>query len=230
MSKKEITLCLTIGKRPELLRQTLESLLNKVDFKHIIAINDFRDEPTNAMFKQLCPHGQLILLPEQVGHHKAVDTMYAQVKTPYILHCEDDWLFDQALDIDTCIQSLENDKNATLLCLRKWTDFDFTDHEISKIKFIQQDPLNVVRLDPLHDQWHAFTFNPHIVSIELWKSLDGGFSNYKKERHISRMFRKQNRYALFLEDGICHHIGEECSIANPPPKNWLQKWKRKIFG
>lgn len=86
----EITLCLTIGMRPELLRQTLQSLLNRLTFSHIIAINDFRDEATNRVFRGLCPQGQLISLKKQLGHHAAVDYMYQQVTTPYVMHCEDD--------------------------------------------------------------------------------------------------------------------------------------------
>ena len=76
MKACNLTLCLTIGRRPELLRQTLQSLLDKVEFADIIAINDFRDEETNQVFRELCPQGTLINLNEQVGHHKAVDTMY----------------------------------------------------------------------------------------------------------------------------------------------------------
>ena len=103
MKAQDITLCLTIGRRPELLRQTLESLFSQISFEHIIAINDFRDEETNQVFRELCPTGILLNLAEQVGHHKAVDVMYAQVKTNYIFHCEDDWLFDQPIQIEEYI-------------------------------------------------------------------------------------------------------------------------------
>ena len=63
----EIDLCLTIGRRPTLLRKTLESLLPRANFKKIIAINDFRDEETNDVFKELAPAGILINLDKQLG-------------------------------------------------------------------------------------------------------------------------------------------------------------------
>lgn len=50
-----LTLCLTIGKRPEPLRQTLQSLLGQMSFAKIIAINDFGDEPTNRVFQEFAP-------------------------------------------------------------------------------------------------------------------------------------------------------------------------------
>ena len=61
MNTQNITLCLTIGKRPQELRRTLESILSQINFEHIIAINDFRDEETNQVFRELCPHGTLII-------------------------------------------------------------------------------------------------------------------------------------------------------------------------
>lgn len=118
-----IALCITIGRRPELLRQTLESLLGRAEFKQIIAINDFRDEETNEVFRNLCPSGTLISLTEQLGHHRAVDAMYAKVKTPYVLHCEDDWLFDQDLRIAESIQLLNALPDVSMVCLRKYADF-----------------------------------------------------------------------------------------------------------
>ena len=219
MLTDNITLCLTIGKRPVELRQTLNSIFDKIEFKHVIAINDFRDEETNQVFRDVCPHGQLISLDEQVGHHKAVDIMYSQVKTPYIFHCEDDWLFDQPLEMDKYIKIIDCNANATALCFRKWTDFPLNEEQKSQLEFITASPLNLIRFDKTHVQWHGFTFNPHLSSVELWKSMPNGFSSFKKERHVSRWFRAQQKYVLFLEQGICHHIGD-VSIANPPKTTW----------
>lgn len=228
MKACNLTLCLTIGRRPELLRQTLQSLLDKVEFADIIAINDFRDEETNQVFRELCPQGTLINLNEQLGHHKAVDTMYSHVKTPYIMHCEDDWLFDQPLHIDQYIQLLENDKKASSLCLRKLNDFPHSEEEKEKIQFQETKPATAI-LTNLHEQWYGYTFNPHIVSLQLWKDI-GGFSQFKKERHVSRYLRKKNMHNLFLKENICQHIGGEDSIANPPKTTFWAKFKGKIFG
>jgi hypothetical protein len=224
-----LTLCLTIGRRPELLRQTLQSLLDKVEFADIIAINDFRDEETNQVFRELCPQGTLINLNEQVGHHKAVDIMYSQVKTQYIFHCEDDWFFDQPLYIDQYIQLLENDEKATALCLRKLNDFPHSLEEKEKIQFQETQPIATAILTNLHEQWYGYTFNPHITSLQLWKDI-GGFSQFKKERHVSRYLRKKNMHNLFLKENICQHIGGEDSIANPPKTTFWAKFKGKIFG
>lgn len=50
-----VTLCITMGRRPDLLHQTLSSLLQHAQFDSIIAINDFRDDETNQVFKRYAP-------------------------------------------------------------------------------------------------------------------------------------------------------------------------------
>ena len=228
MNTENITLCLTIGKRPEELRKTLESIVSQIRFEHIIAINDFRDEETSQVFRELCPHGILIVQTEQVGHHRAVDLMYSQVKTPYIFHCEDDWFFDQPLELDTYIELLNNDSNANIVCLRKVSNFILTEDQQTQVKYYETNPLATARLDYTHAKWHGYTFNPHIARIETWKKT-GGFYKFKKERDVSIFFRSQGKYNLFLTEGVCHHIGEN-SVSYPQNQSFISKLKSKFYG
>lgn len=228
MNTENITLCLTIGKRPEELRKTLESILSQLRFEHIIAINDFRDEETSQVFRELCPHGILIVQSEQVGHHRAVDLMYSQVKTPYVFHCEDDWFFDQPLQLDKYIDLLNNDPNANIVCLRKVSNFILTEEQQKKVKYYETKPLSTARLDYTNAKWHGYTFNPHIARIETWKKT-GGFCNFKKERDVSIFFRSQGKYNLFLKEGVCHHIGEN-SVSYPQNQSFINKLKSKLYG
>src|SRR5690606_30234712 len=75
MYQDKITMCLTIGRRPDLLRQTLETLRGLPPLP-VIAINDFRDEETNAVFREFYPEGLLLDPGRHLGHHGAVDAMY----------------------------------------------------------------------------------------------------------------------------------------------------------
>lgn len=213
----EITLCLTIGNRPEPLEKTLLSLLPKINFKHIIAINDFRDTPTNEMFIKLCPQGTLINLPTQVGHHQAVDAMYSLVKTKYVFHCEDDWIFDGAIPVGEILQLLDSKPELSEICLRKIQDIPMSDEEKCKIKTYEELGLQYSRLDALHDQWHGYTFNPHIASIDSWRVL-GGFKQFKKERHVSRHIRSQGKHVAYLHPGYCSHIGDGISVSIRPSR------------
>jgi len=214
----EIDLCLTIGRRPSLLRQTLESLLPRANFKQIIAINDFRDEETNDVFNELCPAGILINLDEQVGHHRAVDLMYSKVISPYVLHCEDDWLFNSDLMLTESIQLLQRNKNIGSVCLRTIEDFNLNAQDKSKEVVQEIDGIKFSRLDGLHEQWHGYTFNPHVTSLSQWKTF-GPYSAFKKERHISRKLRSAGTFVAYLQPGSCVHIGVDDSVSNPIKKS-----------
>lgn len=225
---ENITLCLTIGKRPNELRQTLQSLLSKAQFKHIIAINDFGDEETNAVFRELCPQGELISLGYNLGHHKAIDYMYAKITSPYVFHCEDDWEFDSLPNFEKIIEFLKHESKITLVCLRKMNDMVFDAAQQQQIIHRSTPWIDVVEVHSIHEQWYGYSFNPHIASIETYKAL-APFAQFKKERHISRAFRAQDRYMVYLKEGSCQHIGFD-SIANPKPLTFFGKIKAKIFG
>lgn len=222
MDLDTVTLCLTIGKRPVELTKSLQSLLNYVDFKHVIAINDFGDTATNDAFLEVCPHGKLIDLQRNLGHHKAVDYLYTQVSTEYIFHSEDDWLFDACPDIDNAIALLNYNPTISCVGFRKIEDFIYDPQERSTAKRIDTNLGHYVRLDHLHEQWHGYSFNPHIAKKSLWQHY-APFAQFKKERHISRFLRKEGYYMAYLEHGVCHHIGYH-SVANPPKTLW-QKLK-----
>ena len=223
-----ITLCLTIGKRPDELRQTLNSLLDKVAFKHIIAINDFGDEATNAVFRELCPQGELISLGYNMGHHKAIDYMYDKITTPYVLHCEDDWEFVSTPDIAGIMTLLQAEPNITSVSLRTIADMGLSPEDAQKVRYQEIAGVKIAYFDAIHEQWYGYHFNPHIAPLATWQAL-APFSQYKKERHISRIFRQQNKHMVYLAEGCCHHIGFD-SVANPPKKHWLDKLKGKLFG
>lgn len=197
----DITLCLTIGLRPDLLRNSLTSLFAHVRFAKVIAINDFRDEATNSVFRELCPQGQLVSLDRQLGHHAAVDHAYSLIETPYVFHSEDDWHFDSSIDLISAMDLLSKNPELSQLCFRKIEDFSFSAEETDRIVHFQRSGLNCVRLDELHDQWHGYTFNPHLAALETWRSV-GGFSKFKKNAIFLEALEEMGNTALIWKMGF----------------------------
>jgi len=209
--RPSVTLCLTIGNRPAQLRETLTSLLGQVAFDEVIAVNDFGDEPTNSVFRELCPSGTLIVQGRQMGHHIAADAMYQRIKMSFVFHCEDDWVFETALDLPGA-QALLEDNSASIVRFRDIEDvlhdkprhFKPAEHEFKGQKGW--------RLDHLHKQWHGFTFNPHFSALSLWKDL-GGFSRYAAEKDFSAAIRVQVRFDVYADPGAFRHVGDGLSVS-----------------
>lgn len=224
---ERVTICITMGRRPDLLRQTLESLQPLISELPVLAVNDFGDEDTNQAFGEVCPAGEIVDLGGHVGHHRAVDAMYRHVRTPYVLHLEDDWRFDRQDFLEPAVALLEGGDAISIVCLRDVNDFGFQHEDKAKIISEKDGATSYHRLDALHPQWHGFTFNPHLSRHSDWSAI-GGFESFKKERHISRVRRAQGQWVAYLEPGACHHIGGDQSIANAKVSKFRQfkKWLR----
>lgn len=218
----DLTVCLTIGRRPELLRETLVSMGPLIHDYRVLAVNDFGDEATNEVFRVCCPKGELLSLGEHVGHHRAVDHMYGTVKTEFIFHCEDDWKFHDLNFLAQSIDALRASDVLSMVCVRSLSDFQFRHEDFEKKQEIRLGDSSLIDLTGLHNQWHGYTFNPHLVRAAVWRGL-GGLSSFKKERHISRHLRKKGLKVGYLQPGFCRHIGDEASVANPPKLTLLKR-------
>ena len=118
------------------------------------------------------------------------------------------------------------------ICLRQISDFQFPAETQQHVVQEQANAVNYFRLDGLHPQWHGYTFNPHLASIDLWRRL-GGFSQFKKERLIFRYLRKQNRFTAYIDPASCVHIGEHLSVSpsasNPTALHRLRRKLKSFF-
>ena len=96
------SLVITSCGRFDLLRRTVASFLKFADVqpKQYILVEDSGDEsvreilaPFNVPFEILINQPNTEQQPSIERLHAAIDRAYAQVKFPYIFHCEDDWKF-----------------------------------------------------------------------------------------------------------------------------------------
>lgn len=220
-----VTHCITIGNRPDLLRQTLTGLKAVQDIP-TLAINDFNDTDTNNVFMEMCPRGRIVGPGHHIGHHPAIDAMYSHVTTPYIFHNEDDWAFSRADFLSDALSLLEAEPNITAVCLRATDDMSFSDDQRKKIVTAEINGIRFQRLDALHDQWYGFTFNPHLSRKSMWEEL-GGYTKFKKERHLSRTLKMTGGFVAFLTPEACRHIGEGRSTTwKPSPFRRFKAWLR----
>lgn len=225
-----ITHCLTIGGRPDLLRRTLVSLAG-LPALPTLAINDFGDAETSAVLHELCPEARLVGPGHHLGHHPAVDAMYAEVETPYVFHNEDDWQFSRTDFLSSALRLLEAEPAISAVCFRATADMPLSDADRAKIVTESIGGIRYERLDALHNQWHGYSFNPHLARKSLWEKV-GGFSQFEKERHLSRVLRRDGYHVAFLLPEACRHIGDGRSTTPENKslfkrlKTWLRRGRR----
>lgn len=228
MLPPDITHCLTIGSRPDLLARTLDSIAPELRLLPTLAINDFGDPETTAVLHDRCPTARLVGPGRHLGHHPAIDALYAEVATPYIWHGEDDWQFHRADFLAPALHLLAAEPRISCVCFRDLADFSYlTAADRAKVTQHSADGISYARMDGLHREWHGYTFNPHLSRRSLWQEI-GGFAQFRKERHLSRHLRAQGMFVAFLEPGACRHIGDGHSMFPQPPKRFagLRDWWR----
>lgn len=226
-----VTACITMGRRHQILRETLTSLLPLLSAMPVLAVNDFGDDETNAVFRELCPDECILETQSRHGLHSVCDRMYERVGTPFILHLEDDWRFDHCDFVMPSLRLLQNNHEISVVCVRDIDDFSFSSETYNAIPIYDAEHLGsrFARLDSLHRQWHGYTFNPHIARRDDWVRL-GGFSQFRKERHISRALRTKGKFVAYLRPGACRHIGGGQSVTTPhlSPAQKFKAWLREL--
>ena len=224
----DVTLCLTMGGRPDLLKDSLLTIADKYKFNKVIAINDFLDARCDVVFKEIFPDGLLISDGIKRGHHAAINKLYEEVETEFIFHTEDDWIFTKEIRFDEIKDLLRARPDIISYCFREVTSF-LKEDELENIKKENYKNLEINNLSMVHAEWYSYTFNPHIILRETVKII-GDFSKYKKERHVSRSLKAAKKFVAYANPGICEHIGEQVSMANPnanKKKSRLRVWMRE---
>lgn len=96
--KKQITFSITTCKRIDLFEKTMNSFLYCCNdillIDEYICVDDNSTEEDRDKMKNLYPFFNFIMkTPEQKGHINSMNIIKNSVKTPYLIHMEDDWLF-----------------------------------------------------------------------------------------------------------------------------------------
>jgi glycosyltransferase involved in cell wall biosynthesis len=198
-----VTLCITTGNRPALLKRTLESLLPFNRFDAVLAVNDFGDEETNEVFHDLCPDGLLVRSPAKRLQHVAIDAMYSRVTTPLIMHCEDDWLFAPGDVLSPAFKALESDSRISAVA--------FPEIRGSEESFVH-DSRGYWVPGAHAERTFAYTLQPALLWRSTWETF-GPFAQFTSEGKIKRAFYKDGRFAAYIDPGLCSHIGYD-SVAH----------------
>ncbi len=212
--------------RIDLLRQTLQSLKDKLDHapQAWIIIEDSGDERVREVAAELGLSAEIILNRPQIGQIKSIDKAYAQVKTPYVFHCEDDWEFFRNGFIAESFLVLEGRPDVSVVCLRPRSEQN---------KLVRDAPRESVAgvamftLDPsFHPEYFSYSFNPGLRRMKDYYAI-GPFAPLGHEEDVSYYFKRAGFRLANLEEPAVRHIGDDRHVLDPTqPKRAKDPWAR----
>lgn len=161
-STADITIVLTSSNRPNYIEQTLTSIAAKdlTAVEKVIVIED----SSNSEIKQIITNclGDIPFLflknSHTLGQIASIDRAYSHVTTPFIFHCEDDWIFPSSLFLDESRQILNARCDIHSVMLRDWSEAPSNQNQT---KSVQIAGIACRVSDPkAHRRWGSLSFNP----------------------------------------------------------------------
>lgn len=224
----EITLMVTSCGRFDLLKRTLETFdrFNTAPIREVFITEDSGDEAVRecipASWRE---HTTFIVNNPKLGQMRSIDAAYAQIKTFWVFHCEDDWDFYRPGFIEDSQVLLEADPQALQVWLRSF-NHDLQVHS----PYVYLNERQVVQGIPFYQlgshkaDWQGFSFNPGLRRLADYQQ-HAPYAAHSGEKSLSRLYAGENRYALILEnDAVLHTgFGEHVEL----PQERVNKLRRK---
>lgn len=225
--EKEITIALTSCGRFDLLRKTVESLIENWQYekpKEWIIYEDsiFPQEQRPLLMDicgiadKFCPTRLLGTHEHPVGQIKACDVLFSAVRTPYCFWTEDDIFFHTPGFIQESLDILENDPKVIVPWIRDKKDMN--KHPV--IPHVLKTP-NGTRYQKLvtnyRKVWAGFSFYAGLRRKSDY-DLIGSYSKFmgknslETESKISMEYKRLGFYAVTLLSLHCSHLGQNRSL------------------
>jgi hypothetical protein len=229
----DVTVCLTSCGRPDLLKRTLDSFNRFNPGGHLIISEDCADPALIAEVAAAHPTAMILSGPERIGQMRSIDRMFSVVKTPYLFHLEDDWLFDGPVNWQAAIALLERDEVANV-SVRAFS-------EIKEKYRRRSDPLSLLGSDfrlmhrDAHPEFFGWSNNPGLMRTALYHA----YAPFSRMRHdqMSALIKRDGRFEAYFTPGVAHHIGQQRNVKDPttPPRpkskaaKWLRWAKKRLY-
>lgn len=226
--QSDISIVVTSCGRFDLLRDTLTSLdkFNTAPIRAVFITEDSGDATVESCIPaHWKPWTRFFINQPRLGQLKSIDLAYAELTTPWIFHCEDDWAFYRPGFIEDSRKLLEADPQALQVWLRSHA------HDLSiHSPYVRLGERHVVdhipyyKLESDKTDWQGFSFNPGLRRKADYLAF-APYAQYAGEKELSRLYAANNRYALILEnDAVLHTgFGEHVIV----PKERASKARRK---
>ena len=213
---KKVTFVLTSCGRVELLNKTLESFFKFNDYKlekMYLVEDSFNQNVYSEIKKKWGKKLTLCLNEKKKGQIKSIIETYNLVKTPFIFHCEDDWVYTRKNFIQDCLQIMNSDKKI----IQVWLESKESASRLDIFEYGELQKIGKIGFRRVFCkegwEWGYFSFRPGIKRLYDY-NLIGGYDKFKNELDIGVEYKRRGYYTVIIEKpavidiGDDHHVGD----------------------
>ena len=233
---EDVTVCVTSCARPDLLEQTLSSFRRFHIVKKMIVSEDSGDPRMRDWLAEKCPEAEIMFGSVKTGMMASIDRLYGAVRTPFIFHLEDDWLFDGPVDFAAAKSALSADPAISSVCVRRFDELKSKHRALTSRVALEGVELRVFA-PGAHPQWYGYTSNPGTLRRAFWER----YRPMARIRHddLSELAKRDGFRVAYAVPGVARHIGAGRHVADPfQPRTgklgWLKRAGRalrtRVFG
>ena len=211
LTRDGITFVITSCGRPELLARTIDSFVahNTYPIARYILIEDSGDrDMLDFIERRFGDLFDTVLFNEpRLGQIRSVDRAYAQVDTPYIFHCEDDYEFFRSGFMEDSLSVLKHDPGAITVWLRNLWEGNRHKFE-ERIRYTDDNVMyrRVLPKTSRNHTWYGFTFNPSLRRLADYERIKP-FNDVGHELEINYAYHELGFYGVTLEEGAARDVG-----------------------
>lgn len=232
----DVTLIITSCNRPSLLDATLESFIkmNTYPIKITYIIDDSGKIGCNddviLKYKDIL-NIHSIYNNKNIGQIESIDKVYSYVKTKWIFHCEEDWLFIRPNFIEKSLKVFNDNPNEKIYTVWLRPHNHTSGHPIIidnlNRGYYMMDRNYTYTYNNVQYTWCGMTFNPglrktrdclkyHPYTLKCDVILYNNVK-YVGEYNINKKYADDGYYAVILDDpdGYVKHIGDNFHIIRP---------------
>lgn len=230
-TNQKVTFVLTSCKRFDLLEQTIRSFLkyNTYPIEEYIFIEDSPEIEKLTLVLNKFPEIKFKALfnNPQLGQLRSIDRAYSHVKTEFIFHCEDDWLFYKSGFIEKSFSVLLENKKLINVWLREQNDTNNHPLELDVHETTDGVPYKYLTTN-FQGGFHGFTFNPGLRRIKDYELIKP-YANWPDEIDLSNEYYHKYQFrGAILTDGYVKHLGNHRKIRfKIDEKEWVKTLKNK---
>ena len=220
----KMTFVLTSCGRTFLLNRVLETFFkfNKFNFENMYIVEDSLDLNTYKEIKEKWGSRiKIICNKQKKGQIRSIIDVYRKIKTPYIFHCEDDWLYTRSNFIEDSLKILKTDPKI----IQVWLESRKSASRLDIFSYGKLETKNGVKFRKVSCkegwEWGHFSFRPGVKRLSDYKLING-YEKFKNELDISVKYKKLGFYTVIIDKPAVEDIGDDHHVSDP-----TRKWPKR---